>query len=111
MSTPSDNAKKTGVNRRQVLRSATALAAAAALPVLRPRSARAEGPNTNGGKAYLFPADFKALDRDPLLSAAEIFDYAPKTMDALIALYCDAAAEEYPPGRHVETADIKGDRL
>jgi haloacetate dehalogenase len=61
MSNPSDNAKKTGVNRRQVLRRATALAAASALPVLRPRSAGAEGPNTDGGKAYLFPDEFKAF--------------------------------------------------
>jgi haloacetate dehalogenase len=59
MSDPSENSKKTGINRRQVLRSATALAA---LPgVVRPTPAKAEGPNTDGGKAYLFPDGFKAF--------------------------------------------------
>jgi haloacetate dehalogenase len=61
MSSTSGNAKKTGINRRQVLRSATALAAAAALPGFSPAPARAEGPNTDGGKAHLFPDDFKAF--------------------------------------------------
>jgi haloacetate dehalogenase len=62
MSHTSDNAKKPGVNRRQVLQSATALAAAAAFPgVASPALAKAEGPNTDGGKAYLFPEDFKAF--------------------------------------------------
>jgi haloacetate dehalogenase len=62
MSNPSGNSEKTGINRRQVLRSAPALAAAAALPgVVSPTPAKAEGPNTDGGKAYLFPDDFKAF--------------------------------------------------
>jgi haloacetate dehalogenase len=51
---------ETDVNRRQILQSATALAAAA-FPGLRPPPATAEGPNTDGGKAYLFPDDFKAF--------------------------------------------------
>jgi haloacetate dehalogenase len=61
MPDPSDNSKKTGISRRQVLRSASALAAAATLPVVGPLHAAAEGPNTDGGKAYLFPDDFKAF--------------------------------------------------
>jgi haloacetate dehalogenase len=62
MSRPSENSKKPGINRRQVLQSATALAAAAAIPgVVSPTPAKAEGPNTDGGKAYLFPEDFKAF--------------------------------------------------
>lgn len=59
----------------------------------------------------LAPADFKALDRDPGTSAAELFDYAPLTTEALITLYCEAYADDAPPGRHVHTADIKGDLL
>jgi haloacetate dehalogenase len=61
MSRTSDHAKKPGINRRHILQSATALAAAAAFPGLGPTPARAEGPNTDGGKAYLFPDDFKAF--------------------------------------------------
>jgi haloacetate dehalogenase len=62
MPNTSDNSKTTGVNRRQVLRGASALAAAAALPgVASPTPATAEGPNTDGGKAYLFPDGFKAF--------------------------------------------------
>jgi haloacetate dehalogenase len=62
MSSTSGNSKTTGLDRRQVLRSATALAAAAALPgVVSPTPAQAEGPNTDGGKAYLFPDGFKAF--------------------------------------------------
>jgi haloacetate dehalogenase len=62
MSNSSENSKKTGIDRRQVLQSATALAAAAAFPgVVSPAPARAEGPNADGGKAHLFPDDFKAF--------------------------------------------------
>ena len=62
MSDSSGNSKKTGIDRRQVLQSATVLAAAAAFPgVVSPTPAMAEGPNTDGGKAYLFPDDFKAF--------------------------------------------------
>ena len=62
MSSTSGNSKTTGLDRRQVLRSATALAAAAAIPgVVSPTPAKAEGPNTDGGKAYLFPDGFKAF--------------------------------------------------
>lgn len=57
------------------------------------------------------PGDFKALDRDPELSAAEIYAYAPKTMDALVSLYCEAYADDAPPGRHIETAAVTGDAL
>lgn len=57
------------------------------------------------------PQDFKALDRDPRTSAAELFDYAPKTTDALIALYCEAYADEYEPAHKVETAKLTGDEL
>jgi haloacetate dehalogenase len=50
------------LNRRQILRGATALAAAAAFPgVISPTPAKAEGPNTDGGRAYLFPENFKAF--------------------------------------------------
>lgn len=60
----------------------------------------------------LQPGDFKALDRDPQTSAVSIFDYAPKTMDALIALYCEAYADDYEPGhRRVETATLTGEEL
>jgi haloacetate dehalogenase len=62
MSHPSENARKAGSNRRQVLQSATALVAATALlGALSPTPAMAQGPNTDGGKAYLFPEDFKAF--------------------------------------------------
>ena len=62
MSTTSGNAKKTGIDRRQVLRGATALAAAAAFPgAAGAAPAKDEGPNTDGGKAHLFPDDFKAF--------------------------------------------------
>src|SRR5262249_8180375 len=62
MSDPSENARKTGINRLQVLQSATALVAAAAfLGVVSPTPAKAQGPNIDGGKAYLFPDNFKAF--------------------------------------------------
>jgi haloacetate dehalogenase len=62
MSNTSESSKKTGFDRRQVLQSATALAAAASFAnVVSPTPAKAEGPNTNGGKAHLFPDDFKAF--------------------------------------------------
>src|ERR1700675_3941487 len=63
MSNPSENSRKTGINSRQVLRSATALVAAAAflVGVGSPAPAKAQGPNTDGGKAYLFPDAFKAF--------------------------------------------------
>jgi haloacetate dehalogenase len=61
MSHPTESSRKTKVDRRQVLRRATALAAAAAFPGLGPTPARAEGPNTDGGKAHLFPDHFKAF--------------------------------------------------
>src|SRR5262249_59689306 len=62
MSNTAETSKKTGATRRQVLRTATALAAAAAFPgVVSPAPAKAEGPNTDGGKAHLFPEDFKAF--------------------------------------------------
>jgi haloacetate dehalogenase len=62
MSNTSDRSKKTGIDRRQALQSATALAAAAAFPgAVSPAAARAEGPNADGGKAHLFPDDFKAF--------------------------------------------------
>ena len=57
------------------------------------------------------PADFMALDHDPRLAAQEIYDYAPRTTDALIALYCEAYADNAPPGRHVQTVETKGDLL
>lgn len=59
----------------------------------------------------LQPGDFKALDRDPETAAASIYDYAPRTLDALITLYCQAYADDAPPGRHIETADITGEAL
>src|SRR5262249_19765057 len=62
MSHPSENASKTGIHRRQVLPSATALVAAA--PFLRgvnPTPPKAPGPNTHGGKAHLFPPHLKAF--------------------------------------------------
>jgi haloacetate dehalogenase len=62
MSTFSPDPKKTGINRRRILQSATALAAAAACQgVTNPTPARAEGPNEDGGKAHLFPEKFKAF--------------------------------------------------
>jgi haloacetate dehalogenase len=61
MSHPSENSRKTDVNRRQILRSATALAAAAAFPGFSSTPAKAEGPNTDGGKAHLFPDNCKAF--------------------------------------------------
>jgi haloacetate dehalogenase len=62
MSNPSENLRKTVINRCQVLQIATALVAAAAfLGVVSPTPAKAQGPNTDGGKAYLFPDDFKAF--------------------------------------------------
>jgi hypothetical protein len=62
MSNPSEKSRKTGINRRQVLPSATALVAAAAfLGVVSPTPAKAQGPNPDSGKAYLFPDDFKAF--------------------------------------------------
>jgi haloacetate dehalogenase len=62
MSDSSRRSKKTGIDRRRILQSATALAAAAACPgLVGPSPAKAEGPNTDGGKAYLFPENFKAF--------------------------------------------------
>jgi haloacetate dehalogenase len=62
MSNPSEYSRKTGINRRQVLQSATVLVATAAfLGVVSPTPAKAQGPNTHGGKAYLFPDNFKAF--------------------------------------------------
>jgi haloacetate dehalogenase len=63
MSDSSKDSKQTGIDRRRLLRGATALAAAAACPgLVGPTAARAdEGPNTDGGKAYLFPDNFKAF--------------------------------------------------
>src|SRR5262249_46177873 len=62
MSNPSESSRKTAIDRRQFLPSATALVAAAAfLGALSPTPATAQGPNTDGGKAYLFPDDFKAF--------------------------------------------------
>src|SRR5262245_52410308 len=49
------------LDRRQVLRGATALAAAAVPGLVGPTPAKAEGPNTDGGRAYLFPENFKAF--------------------------------------------------
>jgi haloacetate dehalogenase len=50
------------INRSQVLQRATALVAAATfLGALSPTLAKAQGPNTDGGKAYLFPDGFKAF--------------------------------------------------
>ena len=50
------------MHRRQVFQSATTIVAAAAfLGALCPTPAKAEGPNTDGGKAHLFPDDFKAF--------------------------------------------------
>jgi hypothetical protein len=59
----------------------------------------------------LTPRDYRALDKDPQTSAARLFEYAPHTMDALIRMYCEAYADDAPPGRHVETATLKGDEL
>src|ERR1700704_6557118 len=62
MSNPSENSRKPGINRRQVLQCATAFVAAAAfLGVVSPTPVMAQGPNTDGGKAYLFPNNFKEL--------------------------------------------------
>jgi pimeloyl-ACP methyl ester carboxylesterase len=62
MSNPSENSRKPGINRRQVLQCATALVAAAAfLGVASPTAVMAQGPNADGGKAYLFPDNFKAF--------------------------------------------------
>jgi haloacetate dehalogenase len=62
MSNPWKNSRKAGKSRCLVLQSATALVAAAAvLGALSPTPAHAQGPNTDGGKAYLFPDDFKAF--------------------------------------------------
>ena len=62
MSNPSENSRKPGTNRRQILQIAMALVAAAAfLVMVSPGPAMAQGPNTDGGKAYLFPDNFKAF--------------------------------------------------
>jgi haloacetate dehalogenase len=62
MSDPAQDSSNTGIDRRRLLQGATALAAAAACPgLVGPTTARAEGPNTDGGKAYLFPDSFKAF--------------------------------------------------
>jgi haloacetate dehalogenase len=57
----SENTRATGSNRRQLLRGAAALVAAALLGIVSPTPAKAQGPNTPGGKAYLFPDNFKAF--------------------------------------------------
>jgi haloacetate dehalogenase len=58
----SENSRKAGIKRRQVLqRTGAIVAAAALLGVVSLTPARAQGPNTDGGKAYLFPGDFKAF--------------------------------------------------
>src|SRR5881275_875611 len=62
MSSPSETSRNTGINRRQVLQRTTALVAVAAwLGVVGPTPATAQGPNADGGKAYLFPENFKAF--------------------------------------------------
>lgn len=62
MSNLSEISRKSGINSRQVFRNATVLVAAAAfLGVASPTPATAQGPNTDGGKAYLFPDNFKAF--------------------------------------------------
>ncbi len=61
MSKLSENPRTTGGNRRQLLRRAAALVAAALLGLVSPTPAKAQGPNTPGGKAYLFPDHFKAF--------------------------------------------------
>jgi hypothetical protein len=61
MSNPLENSRKTGSNRRRLLQSATALVAVAACLGFRPTPAKAQGTNSDGGKAYLFPADFEAF--------------------------------------------------
>jgi haloacetate dehalogenase len=50
------------IDRRQVLASAGALVVAAVfLDVVGPTAAMGQGPNTDGGKAYLFPDNFKSF--------------------------------------------------
>src|SRR6476469_1715985 len=61
MSNPSENSRKPGT-RRQILQLAITLVAAATfLGVASPTPVMAQGPNTDGGKAYLFPDNFKAF--------------------------------------------------
>jgi hypothetical protein len=60
MSRPSEYSRSAGSDRQLVRRSA-ALVAAVFLGVVSPTPARAQGPNTDGGKAYLFPENFKAF--------------------------------------------------
>jgi hypothetical protein len=37
-----------------------------------------------------------------------LYQFAPATFSAVVSLYCEAEADDAPPGRHVETADIRG---
>src|SRR2546425_526260 len=64
MSNPSANTRKPGSNRRVHQSAAALLAAAAFLGALSPPPAQAQGPNTDGGKAYLFPDNFAAVGHD-----------------------------------------------
>jgi haloacetate dehalogenase len=69
MSASAQASKKSRIDRRQVLQSATALVTAAACTRLAGRTAakdegpkaKDEGPNEEGGKPYLFPDNFKAI--------------------------------------------------
>src|SRR6516164_599995 len=62
MSHPQESSRKAGSNRRQINPIATALLVAAAfLGAVSPTPLFAQGPNTDGGKAYLFPDGFKAF--------------------------------------------------
>ena len=62
MSNPSEKSRIPGIGRRQVLQIATDLvAAAASRGVVSPSTVMAQGPNTDGGKAYLFPENFRAF--------------------------------------------------
>ena len=62
MSHPTESSRRAGINRRQILPIAAALLTAAAfLGAVSPTSLKAQGPNADGGKAYLFPDGFKAF--------------------------------------------------
>src|SRR4051812_9678428 len=62
MSHYSENRTQAFIKRLQVLPKAMALVAAAAfLGVVSPTPTMAQGPNTDGGKAYLFPDNFKSF--------------------------------------------------
>jgi haloacetate dehalogenase len=58
---PSERSRKAGITCRQDLPGAAALLVAVAFVVASPTPAKAQGPNTDGGKAYLFPDGFKAF--------------------------------------------------